>query len=90
VEELLEKLLILDEAARDPERRRRSRQRRIVSEVTRSAMLIYDEALQRQLAAPPGEELLAQLETGSCSLESVTAQLAEQALSELKQKSPEP
>jgi LAO/AO transport system kinase len=90
VEELLEKLLTLDEAARDPERRRRSRQRRIMSEVTRSAMLIYDEALQRQLAAPPGEELLAQLETGSCSLESVTAQLAEQALSELKQKSPEP
>jgi hypothetical protein len=34
--------------------------------------------------------MLAQLEAGACSLESVTAQLTEQALSELKQKSPEP
>jgi LAO/AO transport system kinase len=90
VEELLEKLLILDEAARDPAQRQRSRQRRILSELKRSAMLMYEEAIQRRLAAPPGEELLAQLEAGACSLESVTAQLTEQALSELKQRSPEP
>jgi putative protein kinase ArgK-like GTPase of G3E family len=90
VEELIERLLTLDEAARDPVQRRRNRQRRILSELTRSAMLMYEEAVQRRLAAPAGEEMLAQLEAGKCSLESVTAQLAEQALYELKQRSPEP
>jgi hypothetical protein len=34
--------------------------------------------------------MLGQLEAGACSLESVTAQLAEQALGELKQRSSEP
>jgi LAO/AO transport system kinase len=90
VEELLERLLILDEAARDPVQRRRNRYRRILSELKRSAMLMYEEAIQHRLTTPTGEEMLAQLEAGACSLESVTAQLTEQALSELKQKSPEP
>jgi LAO/AO transport system kinase len=90
MEELLERLLALDEAARDPVQRRRNRQRRILSELKRSAMLMYEEAMQRRLAAPAGQEMLAQLEAGACSLESVTAQLADQALGELKQKSPEP
>jgi hypothetical protein len=53
-------------------------------------MLMYDEALQHRLTTPTGEEMLAQLEAGACSLESVTAQLAEQALCELKQRSSEP
>ena len=53
-------------------------------------MLMYEQALQRRLTAPPGEEMLAQLEAGACSLESVTAQLAEQALGELTQRSSEP
>jgi LAO/AO transport system kinase len=90
VDELLERLLALDEAARDPEHRRRSRHRRILSELKRSAMLMYEEAIQRSFAAPAGEEMLAQLEAGACSLDSVTAQLVEQALGELKQSSPEP
>jgi LAO/AO transport system kinase len=90
VDELLERLLILDEAARDPVRRQRNRHRRILSELTRSAMLMYEQAVQRRLAAPPGDQMLAQLEAGACSLESVTAQLAEQALGELTQRSPEP
>jgi LAO/AO transport system kinase len=90
VDELLERLLALDEAARDPEHRRRSRHRRILSELKRSAMLMYEEALQHRLTTPAGEAMLAQLEAGACSLESVTAQLAEQALDELKQRSSEP
>ena len=90
VDALLERLLTLDEAARDPERRRRNRQRRLRSELTRSAMLMYGEAMQRRLDAPAGEAMLAQLESGACSLESITAQLAEQALGELKQSSSEP
>jgi putative protein kinase ArgK-like GTPase of G3E family len=89
VDELLERLLILDEAARDPVQRQRSRHRRILSELTRSAMLMYEQALQHHLKTPTGEEMLAQLEAGACSLDSVTAQLAEQALSELKQRSSE-
>jgi LAO/AO transport system kinase len=90
VDELLERLLVLDEAARDPVPRRRNRHRRILSELTRSAMLRYEEAMQSRLAAAAGEEMLAQLESGTCSLESVTAHLADLTLGELKQKSPEP
>jgi LAO/AO transport system kinase len=90
VEELLERLLALDKAARDPVQRRRNRHRRILSELKRSAMLMYEEAIERRLVAPAGEKMLAQLEAGECSLESVTAQLAERALGELTQRSPEP
>jgi LAO/AO transport system kinase len=90
VEALLETLLALDEAAREPEPRRRHRHRRILSELTRGAMLRYEQAVQRRLAAPAGAAMLAQLETGACSLESVTGQLAEAALDELKQRSSEP
>ena len=60
------------------------------AQLTRSAMLMYEEALQHRLTTPTGEEMLARLEAGACSLESVAAQLAEQALSGLKQKSSEP
>jgi LAO/AO transport system kinase len=90
VGELLERLLALDEAARADAQRPRRRQRRILSELKRSAMLMYEEAVQRRLAAPASQEMLARLEAGACSLETVAAQLAGQALGELKQRSPEP
>jgi LAO/AO transport system kinase len=90
VGELLERLLALDEAARADAPCPRRRQRRILSELKRSAMLMYEEAVQRRLAAPASQEMLARLEAGACSLETVAAQLAGQALGELKQRSPEP
>jgi LAO/AO transport system kinase len=90
VDALLERLLALDEAARDPERRRRNRHRRVLSELTRSAALMYEEAVRCRLAAPAGADMVAQLEAGACTLESVTMQLAEQALGELTQRDPRP
>ena len=73
VDQLLEKLLEMDRAARGAEHRQRQRHRRLLGEIKRSATLMYEQALQRRLAAPAMKELVAKLERGELSLEEVVS-----------------
>ena len=76
VEQLLEKLLALDHIARGTEQRQRHRHRQLLGEIKRSALLNYEQALNRQLAAPDKIELIAQLERGELSLAEIVKQLS--------------
>ena len=73
IDQLLEKLLALDNTARGTEQRQRHRHRQLLSEIKRSALLTYEQALDRQLASPAGEELITQLERGKVSLQAVVS-----------------
>lgn len=75
VDELLDKLLELDTATRSLQQRQRHKQRRVLGEIRRSAMLHYEQALEHGLATPTGKELLDQLERGELPLESVVKKL---------------
>ena len=76
VDQLLEMLLEADRAARAPEQRQRHKHRRLLGEIKRSAMLTYEHALDRELAAPASQELLAKLESGELSLEAAVTRLS--------------
>jgi|GEM_PF-290315 len=73
VDQLLDKLLELDLAARGEGQRQRHRLRRVLGEIKRSAMLMYEQALDRELAAPAARELVTKLERGELSLQEVVA-----------------
>jgi LAO/AO transport system kinase len=73
VDRLLEKLLALDNTARGAEQRRRHRHRQLLAEIKRSALLTYEQALNRQLASPTAAELIVRLERGEVSLEEVVS-----------------
>ncbi|MCK4343137.1 MAG: methylmalonyl Co-A mutase-associated GTPase MeaB [Phycisphaerae bacterium] len=71
VEQLLEKLLALDAAARGAEQRESHRRRQLLGEIERSALLVCAQALERQLTSPVAAELVAQLERGERSMDEV-------------------
>jgi len=89
VDRLLNKLLEIDHAARGPEQRQGRRHRRILGEIRRSARLRCEQALERELAAPSAQELVAELERGDVSLEAVVARLGAGALAELQKNAAE-
>ena len=84
VDQLLEKLLELDHAARDAQRRQQRRDSRALGEIKRSAMLLYEQSLDRALAATATEELVGRLQRGELTLEAVIARLADAALDGLQ------
>ena len=85
VNQLLERLLEIDSSVRDGQERARRRARRTLGEVKRGAMLMYEQALDRGLAASAAQALVARLQRGELSLSSVIAQLGAGALTELQQ-----
>ena len=85
VNQLLERLLEIDSSVRDGQERERRRARRTLGEVKRGAMLMYEQALDRGLAASAAQALVAKLQRGELSLISVIAQLGAGALTELQQ-----
>lgn len=76
VDHLLEKLLGLDRAARQPRQRQRNKQTRVLGEIRRSAMLVFEQALEGRLVAPATKELIARLERGELSLDQVVRELS--------------
>ena len=76
VDLLLDKLLELDGTARGTEQRERHKRRQMLGEIRRSALLMYEQALERRLTAPDMIELIAQLERGELSLADVVKQLS--------------
>ena len=77
VDQLLDKLLELDGAARDAGQRRHHRHRRLLAEIKRGVMLACQQALERGLAAPEARELVDRFERGELSLdEAVSRQLS--------------
>lgn len=84
VEQLLDKVLELDRAARGPEQRQRHRHRRVLGEIKRSATLRCQQAVERELAIPGAEELVAGLERGELSLHTVAGRLSAAALAKLQ------
>ncbi len=68
VAELVERLMALDEAAREPARRRELRRRRLASEVRREAMRAYERGLELALRDGAGEALLTEVESGRMAL----------------------
>ncbi|MBN2559822.1 MAG: methylmalonyl Co-A mutase-associated GTPase MeaB [Phycisphaerae bacterium] len=90
VDQLLEKLIELDRAARGADRRAEEdrttqrRHRRVLGEIQRSAMLTCEQALRRGLAAPAARDLIARLERGELTLNAVISRLAAAALAELQ------
>ncbi|UCC32707.1 MAG: methylmalonyl Co-A mutase-associated GTPase MeaB [Phycisphaerales bacterium] len=76
VDHLLEKLLELDRAARQPQQRQRHKQTRVLSEIRHSAMLVCEQALEDRLVAPATKELIAGLERGELSLDQVVRELS--------------
>jgi LAO/AO transport system ATPase len=73
VDQLLEKLLALDRAARSAECRQGHSHRRALDEIRRGTLLLCEEALERGLATARAKELVAQLERGELSLEQVVS-----------------
>lgn len=71
VDVLLEKLLELDRIARDAEQRRRQQRRRILGELRRHALLVYERALERWLTTQDAERLIAKLERDKLPLREV-------------------
>ena len=76
VDQLLERLYKADRAARGVEQRKRHSRRRVLGEIRRSALLTFELALERALTAPSAEELVAKLEQGELSLDSVATKLS--------------
>ncbi len=76
VDQLLDKLLELDRAARQPQQRQRHRQRQVLGEIRHSTMLVCKQALEDRLAAPATKELIARLERGELSLDQVARELS--------------
>ena len=76
VDQLLERLYKADRAARGVEQRRLHGRRRVLGEIRRSALLTFELALERALTAPSAEELVAKLEQGELSLDSVATKLS--------------
>ncbi len=85
VDRLLDKLLELDNVARRKEQRQQHRHRRVLGEIKRSAMLMYERALEDELAGDEAEELVAELERGELTLDSVIARLESAALTGRRQ-----
>lgn len=71
VDDLLEKLLEADSAARDPERRERQKRRRALGEIRRSVLLTCEQALEHRLSGPLAEELITKLVRGEVTLDEV-------------------
>ena len=82
VDLLLDKLLELDRVARGEGQRQVFRHRRVLGEIKRIAMLTYERALRRELAGPQAEELIAKLEQGELTIDSVIARLGSAALTD--------
>jgi len=76
VDQLLEKLLELDRAARQPQQRQHHRQRQVLGEIRHSTMLVCKQALEDRLTAPATKELIARLERGEFSLDQVVRELS--------------
>jgi LAO/AO transport system kinase len=76
VDELLDRLLALDQAARDQEHRDERQQRRLLAEIRHSAMSTYEDALRRGLADGTMRELARRLARGEVALDSVVTQLS--------------
>lgn len=68
VDALLEKLLELDRLARATEQRERQRRRRMLGEIKRQAMSVYERALEHWLTTRDAEQLLTKLEQSELSL----------------------
>ena len=90
LDELLEKLLALDRAARGAAQRQSHRHRRVLGEIRRSAMLTYEQALERGLASPVAKELVAKLERGELSMDAVIERLAADTPTELQREASGP
>jgi len=75
VDELLEKLLTADRTARSAEQRERHGHQRIIGEIRRSAILRFEQALQRELSTETGRQLIARLQQGELSLDAVVKKL---------------
>ena len=75
VEDLLATLEELDGQARGTEQRQRHRHRRLIGEIKRWATLWHQRALERGLAAPDAIALVAKLERGEVSMDSVIGEL---------------
>ena len=76
VDELLDKLLHADRAARSAEHRQRVRRRRLLAEIRRTALMAFEEGLEDELASPAVQALVARLEGGEVSLEEVVTKLS--------------
>ena len=75
VEDLLNRLLALDQQMRAAERREEQRRRRAINEVKRQALLAYEQAFTEGLEEDSGGQLLSEFEGGRLSLEAVIARL---------------
>ena len=73
VDQLLEKLFVLHEAACSAEQRQHHRHRQLLGEIKRTALLMCEQTLKRQLASPTGMKLITQLERGEVSLDEVVS-----------------
>ena len=76
VDELLDRLIVLDEAARDPAHLKQRRRRHTLDEVKRSALSAYERALEHALTSPRAEDLLAHLESGTAGLDQTIGELS--------------
>jgi LAO/AO transport system kinase len=86
VDDLLAKLLETDRRLRDPQQRARRKRRRVLGEIRRGALRACVQALERNLADPPAEDLLAKLERGEVALQDVV----NLQLSAIREKAPPP
>jgi LAO/AO transport system kinase len=87
VDQLLEKLFELDHAARDAKRRQQRCDSRVLGEMKRSAMRLYEQSLDKALDATAAGDLVDKLRRGELSLDAVIGQLAGTALDDLRRNS---
>jgi len=84
VDLLLEKLLKLNQVARDTEQQVRNRDRRVLGEIKRSAMLTCQVALEQELSTAETGKLVTKLQQGKLTLDAVVKQLGAKVLSVLQ------
>ena len=90
MEDLLATLEELDGQARGTEQRRSHRHRRLIGEIKRWATLQHQRALERGLAAPDAIALVAKLERGEVTIDSVIARLGKTAFAERQRPAGDP
>jgi LAO/AO transport system kinase len=79
IDDLLDRLLALDQQVRATARRAALRRRRAIHEVKRQALLAYEQAFTEGLEEDSGRQLLSEFEGGRLSLEAVVARLGSAA-----------
>ncbi|MBU0719504.1 MAG: methylmalonyl Co-A mutase-associated GTPase MeaB [Planctomycetes bacterium] len=75
VDQLLSELIEADRASCGESQRLHRQQRRLLGEIRRTATLRFEKTLEKRLAAPEGQELLAGLARGELTLDSVLTRL---------------